>query len=101
MDGDGHDDGLVVAQLVEVAVVHDFSYGVEIDVLQHGAMLGAVQVNLDVAGFGVEQDALELGLGDSKQILLTFTVHYARHFVFATESLSIFFPYVLAERTAH
>jgi hypothetical protein len=100
MDGDGHDDGLVVAELIEVAVIDNLGNGVEVDILQHGLVFGAVEVDFDETGFGIEEDALELGLGDGKEILFAFTIHDTGHFVFATESLSIFFPYVLAERTA-
>ena len=101
MDGDGHDDGLVVAQLVEVGVVDDVGHGVEVDVLQHGATDGAVDVDVAIARFGVEQNALESFLLDAEHDLFGLAVHDAGHAVLAAQSLSILFPYVLAKRTAH
>ena len=72
-------------------MIDNLGHGVEVDVLEHGTVLGAVQVDFYETGLGVEEDALEFGLRNSKQILLAFTVHDTGHFVLAAQSLSIFF----------
>ena len=96
--GDG--DRFVILHKEEVGMQHVIGHRMILNILEDGVVRLAIDGDVDKEGLRSKEDLLEvLGLS-SEMDLLVAAIKDARHHLGLTKGLSIFFPYVLAKRTA-
>ena len=100
-DGQHHCDWFVFLHDEEVGVQDLVGHRMILDVLKDGLVNLAIDVEINDVGLRSEKNLGETFFGCGKvNLLLAGALHDTRNHRSLTQSLSILFPYVLAERTA-